>query len=241
MLSFATGESLADYNLNEQIDRCQFADFDSILEGGQGFFQGVYQKTIGEMMEIEGFDDEQEFLDYCEEKYGNDRRGCSRVLHCIMALIGYSNQHKKMVSIVAGSDDDFEPTIVQAVRCFGQYNKAVTQCVERMGRYPKSPEDLKLILGYQWLSGEADGMSEGDGLGGGEVILYEVHSDRRTETKPVGTVEQCKALARPVFDGKADTQAQPQGNVNHGAQKPGRNSPCPCGSGKKFKKCCGRN
>lgn len=23
-------------------------------------------------------------------------------------------------------------------------------------------------------------------------------------------------------------------------QKPGRNDPCPCGSGKKFKQCCGR-
>ena len=24
-------------------------------------------------------------------------------------------------------------------------------------------------------------------------------------------------------------------------KKPGRNDPCPCGSGKKYKKCCGRN
>ena len=24
-------------------------------------------------------------------------------------------------------------------------------------------------------------------------------------------------------------------------QKPGRNDPCPCGSGKKYKKCCGKN
>jgi preprotein translocase subunit SecA len=23
--------------------------------------------------------------------------------------------------------------------------------------------------------------------------------------------------------------------------KPGRNDPCPCGSGKKYKKCCGKN
>jgi uncharacterized protein len=27
--------------------------------------------------------------------------------------------------------------------------------------------------------------------------------------------------------------------VRHDAPKPGRNDPCPCGSGKKFKKCCG--
>ena len=24
-------------------------------------------------------------------------------------------------------------------------------------------------------------------------------------------------------------------------RKPGRNEPCPCGSGKKYKKCCGKN
>ena len=29
------------------------------------------------------------------------------------------------------------------------------------------------------------------------------------------------------------------GDIHPGA-KPGRNDPCPCGSGKKFKKCCGR-
>lgn len=29
--------------------------------------------------------------------------------------------------------------------------------------------------------------------------------------------------------------------IVHVAKKPGRNDPCPCGSGKKYKKCCGRN
>ena len=242
-LSLVSGQSLANYNLNGLILRRKFKDFDQLLDEGAGFFEEVYDNTIDEMMEIEGFDDEDEFLQHCEDKYGFDRKGKSRVLNCTMALIGYSNRQGTMVASIAGSDD-FEPTTVQAVRCFGQYNKAVTQCVERMGRYPKSPEDLKLILGYQWLSGEADGMSEGDGLGGGEVILYTIHSDRSIETKPVGTVEQCKALAKPVFDGKADTQPKPQGKTQapgNGPGKPGRNAPCPCGSGKKYKKCCGRN
>ena len=27
----------------------------------------------------------------------------------------------------------------------------------------------------------------------------------------------------------------------HVEKKPGRNDPCPCGSGKKYKKCCGKN
>ena len=29
--------------------------------------------------------------------------------------------------------------------------------------------------------------------------------------------------------------------IVHVAKKPGRNDPCPCGSGKKYKNCCGRN
>ena len=30
-------------------------------------------------------------------------------------------------------------------------------------------------------------------------------------------------------------------NQPRAAKKPGRNDPCPCGSGKKYKKCCGQN
>ena len=29
--------------------------------------------------------------------------------------------------------------------------------------------------------------------------------------------------------------------VNRNENKIGRNDPCPCGSGKKYKKCCGKN
>ena len=34
---------------------------------------------------------------------------------------------------------------------------------------------------------------------------------------------------------------QEVGQVIRGGPKIGRNDPCPCGSGKKFKKCCGAN
>lgn len=36
-----------------------------------------------------------------------------------------------------------------------------------------------------------------------------------------------------------DGRAAPQEQVRHETPKAGRNDPCPCGSGKKFKKCCG--
>ncbi|WP_255875329.1 SEC-C metal-binding domain-containing protein [Microbulbifer elongatus] len=33
----------------------------------------------------------------------------------------------------------------------------------------------------------------------------------------------------------------PQAPVTRSTPKVGRNDPCPCGNGKKFKKCCGKN
>ena len=44
-----------------------------------------------------------------------------------------------------------------------------------------------------------------------------------------------KADARWFFQEEANRKGQP---IVKGAQ-PGRNDPCPCGSGKKYKKCCG--
>jgi preprotein translocase subunit SecA len=42
-------------------------------------------------------------------------------------------------------------------------------------------------------------------------------------------------VAKP--DAPREQSAQP---VRRSSQKVGRNDPCPCGSGKKYKKCCGR-
>jgi SEC-C motif-containing protein len=36
-----------------------------------------------------------------------------------------------------------------------------------------------------------------------------------------------------------DGEVQPQAPIKRDAPKVGRNDPCPCGSGKKYKKCCG--
>jgi uncharacterized protein YecA (UPF0149 family) len=35
-------------------------------------------------------------------------------------------------------------------------------------------------------------------------------------------------------------QAAVRGEKAHATDKPGRNDLCPCGSGKKYKKCCGK-
>ncbi len=62
--------------------------------------------------------------------------------------------------------------------------------------------------------------------------------------KEDGVVRRHHELARFTRgdDGRwyyADGQTPKPETVRH-AQKVGRNDPCPCGSGKKYKKCCGR-
>lgn len=43
-----------------------------------------------------------------------------------------------------------------------------------------------------------------------------------------------------IEDGRVFDISDPRRPVEvHGDVNPGRNDPCPCGSGKKFKKCCG--
>lgn len=48
-----------------------------------------------------------------------------------------------------------------------------------------------------------------------------------------------EAVAKETGTTASDTPAKKQPVKN--GKKPGRNDPCPCGSGKKYKKCCGRD
>lgn len=66
---------------------------------------------------------------------------------------------------------------------------------------------------------------------------------RLSEDKEVKRV----AVAKPLIEGFAGGQASKKGMKKVGTtivrkdEKVGRNDPCPCGSGKKYKKCCGAN
>jgi preprotein translocase subunit SecA len=48
------------------------------------------------------------------------------------------------------------------------------------------------------------------------------------------------ARRRPMHYSHGDSTLKPE-TVRREGKKIGRNDPCPCGSGKKYKKCCGRN
>ena len=78
-------------------------------------------------------------------------------------------------------------------------------------------------------------------------------SDRKEEeqeqTAPEAPAQEAEARPEPALNlrHKTDPAAmggpaqEPEEHHLYNGVKVGRNDPCPCGSGKKFKKCCGRN
>lgn len=55
----------------------------------------------------------------------------------------------------------------------------------------------------------------------------------------VVTEAKREEVAKPMFTNKDDSVAAKP--VQRKTAKVGRNDPCPCGSGKKYKNCCGKN
>ncbi|UCD18701.1 MAG: SEC-C domain-containing protein [Candidatus Zixiibacteriota bacterium] len=64
-----------------------------------------------------------------------------------------------------------------------------------------------------------------------------VTSHQDTVGMGFGSARQAEE-ANPMVAASQRGKAQP---VKREGKKVGRNDPCPCGSGKKYKKCCGRN
>ena len=72
-----------------------------------------------------------------------------------------------------------------------------------------------------------------------ENLLNKIDSDiaqflLKAEVKQ--NIERKQTLNGQTNDGKEKVKAQPKRNAN----KVGRNDPCPCGSGRKYKQCCGK-
>ena len=63
-----------------------------------------------------------------------------------------------------------------------------------------------------------------------------IQMDENYKPDPIERKQVAKPLVEGFAGGKMPTRAPAKKAV-----KVGRNDPCPCGSGKKYKKCCGRN
>ncbi len=73
------------------------------------------------------------------------------------------------------------------------------------------------------------------------IATIRENTARMMLTVQIRTAEEPKReqVAKPTGTAGASDGSEPNRPVRKG-KKPGRNDPCPCGSGKKYKKCCGR-
>ena len=79
--------------------------------------------------------------------------------------------------------------------------------------------------------------------GSADVDAYEQHDDRPTELEASHPAAQTIADAvrgESESQNNASQAQQQEGTFRRAEPKVGRNDPCPCGSGKKYKQCCGK-
>ena len=77
------------------------------------------------------------------------------------------------------------------------------------------------------------------------VVLHqskvtEEQTDTANLAKATEMIKKIMAARNAQAQNQANTSGKSQPVVNS-SKKVGRNDPCPCGSGKKYKKCCGAN
>jgi preprotein translocase subunit SecA len=140
-----------------------------------------------------------------------------------IGLRGYG-QHDPLVEYKRESFDMFEAMMQRFQEETVRY-LYLMQILERPASGPARPE----------IEGQGVGVSPGaDGNG---------HRPPRSVSTSVDEIEEAfqrrkrRELEQARMAGAGD--AQPVQQVVRGAAKIGRNDPCPCGSGKKYKKCCG--
>lgn len=68
------------------------------------------------------------------------------------------------------------------------------------------------------------------------MLTVQVRTDGDEQKQP-----EREQIAKPNYAGSGDGSLKKEPIRKTSAEKTGRNDPCPCGSGKKYKKCCGRD
>jgi len=74
-----------------------------------------------------------------------------------------------------------------------------------------------------------------------EMFNHMIRSIQRDVVRNLFIIEVAREPQRPRIMIESGSQgAEPRQPVRAQGKKVGRNDPCPCGSGKKYKFCCGR-
>ena len=73
-----------------------------------------------------------------------------------------------------------------------------------------------------------------------EEIDREIAEEEKENVEEASVVIKREQMANPTSTSGGSENSTSSGTVRK-SKKVGRNDPCPCGSGKKYKKCCGKN
>ena len=76
-------------------------------------------------------------------------------------------------------------------------------------------------------------------------IIFKAQLGSKNEMRSVWNISAASHADYERFQAQQEAAQAPQGQkpktIKLEKPKVGRNEPCPCGSGKKYKKCCGRS
>ncbi len=138
------------------------------------------------------------------------------------------------------------PAVTAEALMRSRYSAFVTKAIDYLGEslHPAHRHDHDAAATRRWAENSewlgleilaTEGGGEGDEQG---VVEFEVSYKEKGVVRRYHERSQFqKENGRWYFvDGKIVTP----GTQVHSGPKVGRNDPCPCGSGKKYKKCCGR-
>jgi uncharacterized protein len=153
-------------------------------------------------------------------------------------FIGLVLRHWNTVNATFGRDEPHMPILLEN-------EDGVSLCNDWAKGFHRGTQ-LRPALWHDILEDEA--------RGGGMIpilaLAYENHDDpkmrpykepigpQRRDDLRVGMIAGALQLYR-AFEPERKAMAGSLGRTPHRRPKVGRNEPCPCGSGKKFKKCCG--
>ncbi len=124
---------------------------------------------------------------------------------------------------------------------FTAYQAGNVEYVQRSWHSSTRPLSLILEEGVEWLSLDildTQAGRDGDAMGVVEFIAHYLVAGK------ANSLHERSQFLRESLDGAASEWRYVDGvtpkTIQRQPLKTGRNAPCPCGSGKKFKRCCGR-
>ena len=236
-------KSLLDYDnvLNEQREiiyarRNEILDMDSIHERVLETFQNVIHDVCAGHIEPEGYlteADKDDITEYVNNNY-------------------LKKNNLKFVDIKDLSDEETEKFITDLV---------IRDYEEKIKDVPVSDDFEKAIslrvIDSNWVEhmSAMDHLKEGIGLRGyGQVNPVQAYTmegfdlfedlltriDNQTATFLLNAEIRQNVTRKQTLDGKANDGKEKAKAAPKRVNKIGRNDPCPCGSGKKYKNCCGK-